>query len=193
FVCTPTFSYIFSQVVHQIAKLPNCQIPKFNIFKRSTINRNRLPSKKLSCPCSFKCIYTCVRSFSPANTQIPYIEIEFRDAPKKRIKRNLSLNCDENANETRCCRYPLTVDFEKFGWDWIIAPKRYEAWYCAGECMISFLPKYEHTHVMQLSTSAIPCCSPKKMNSIRLLYFDMSYNVIYSTIPNMVVEKCSCS
>uniref|UniRef100_A0A182TM96 TGF-beta family profile domain-containing protein n=1 Tax=Anopheles melas TaxID=34690 RepID=A0A182TM96_9DIPT len=129
----------------------------------------------------------------PANTQIPYIEIEFRDAPKKRIKRNLSLNCDENANETRCCRYPLTVDFEKFGWDWIIAPKRYEAWYCAGECMISFLPKYEHTHVMQLSTSAIPCCSPKKMNSIRLLYFDMSYNVIYSTIPNMVVEKCSCS
>ncbi|XP_041769922.1 growth/differentiation factor 8-like isoform X2 [Anopheles merus] len=133
------------------------------------------------------------RSFSLTNTQIPYIEIEFRDAPKKRIKRNLSLNCDENANETRCCRYPLTVDFEKFGWDWIIAPKRYEAWYCAGECMISFLPKYEHTHVMQLSTSAIPCCSPKKMNSIRLLYFDMSYNVIYSTIPNMVVEKCSCS
>ncbi|XP_050072657.1 growth/differentiation factor 8-like [Anopheles maculipalpis] len=124
---------------------------------------------------------------------IPYIEIVFRDAPKKRIKRNLSLNCDENANETRCCRYPLMVDFEKFGWDWIIAPKRYEASYCAGECMISFLPKYEHTHVMQLSTSAIPCCSPKKMSSIKLLYFDMSYNVIYSTIPNMVVEKCSCS
>nr|XP_019535029.2 growth/differentiation factor 8-like [Aedes albopictus] len=123
----------------------------------------------------------------------PYIEIEFRDAPKKRIKRNLSLDCDENDNETRCCRYPLTVDFEKFGWDWIIAPKRYEASYCAGECMLSFLPKYEHTHVMQLSTSAIPCCSPKKMSPIKLLYFDLSYRVIYSTIPNMIVEKCSCS
>ncbi|KFB42704.1 myoglianin [Anopheles sinensis] len=59
--------------------------------------------------------------------------------------------------------------------------------------MLSFLPKYEHTHVMQLSTSAIPCCSPKKMKSIKLLYFDMSYNVIYSIIPNMVVEECSCS
>uniref|UniRef100_A0A1Q3FPU8 Putative transforming growth factor beta bone morphoproteintic protein n=1 Tax=Culex tarsalis TaxID=7177 RepID=A0A1Q3FPU8_CULTA len=123
----------------------------------------------------------------------PYIEIEFRDAPKKRIKRNLSLDCEENDNETRCCRYPLTVDFEKFGWDWIIAPKRYEASYCAGECMLSFLPKYEHTHVMQLSTSAIPCCSPKKMSPIKLLYFDLSYRVIYSTIPNMIVEKCSCS
>ncbi|ETN62800.1 myostatin [Anopheles darlingi] len=134
------------------------------------------------------------RSSSSSNLyNTPYIEIEFRDAPKKRIKRNLSLNCDENANETRCCRYPLTVDFERFGWDWIIAPKRYEASYCAGECMMTFLPKYEHTHVMQLSTSAIPCCSPKKMRPIKLLYFDQSYNVILSSIPNMVVEKCSCS
>lgn len=148
--------------------------------------------------------YVLVETFNAFSEQIvaddpnggkftPYIEIEFRDAPKKRIKRNLSLDCDENDNETRCCRYPLTVDFEKFGWDWIIAPKRYEASYCAGECMLSFLPKYEHTHVMQLSTSAIPCCSPKKMSPIKLLYFDLSYRVIYSTIPNMIVEKCSCS
>uniref|UniRef100_U5EPI3 Putative myoglianin n=1 Tax=Corethrella appendiculata TaxID=1370023 RepID=U5EPI3_9DIPT len=123
----------------------------------------------------------------------PYLEILVQDKRIKRTKRSLSLNCNEHDNETRCCRYPLTVNFENFGWDWIIAPKRYEANYCAGECTMSFLPKYQHTHVWQLSTSAIPCCSPKKMSPIKLLYFDLSFNIIYSTIPNMIVEKCSCS
>lgn len=103
------------------------------------------------------------------------------------------MNCNENDNERHCCRYPLTVDFEKFGWDWIIAPKHYEANYCAGECTISFLPKYPHTHVWQLSTSAIPCCSPRKMSPIKLLYYDLSFNIVYSIIPNMIVDKCSCS
>lgn len=105
----------------------------------------------------------------------------------------MSLDCRESDNEKRCCRYPLSVDFETFGWDWVIAPKRYEANYCAGECAMSFLPRYTHTHIWQLSTSAQPCCSPRKMSPLKLLYFDKNYNIVYSVLPNMIVEKCSCS
>jgi hypothetical protein len=69
-------------------------------------------------------------SFSKANTQNklktvhklfqrPFIEIVPRDQRKKRTKRS-SLRCAKGSNENRCCRHELTVDFDKFGWDWII-------------------------------------------------------------------------
>ncbi|KAF7658149.1 hypothetical protein LDENG_00016760 [Lucifuga dentata] len=62
----------------------------------------------------------------------PFIEVKISENPK-RTRRHSGLDCDENSPESRCCRYPLTVDFEGFGWDWIIAPKRYKANYCSGE------------------------------------------------------------
>ncbi|XP_030366234.1 growth/differentiation factor 11 isoform X3 [Strigops habroptila] len=52
----------------------------------------------------------------------PFMELRVLEN-NKRSRRNLGLDCDEHSTESRCCRYPLTVDFEAFGWDWIIAPK----------------------------------------------------------------------
>lgn len=89
--------------------------------------------------------------------------------------------------------YPLTVDFERFGWDFIIAPKRYEANYCAGECAINYQTSYTHTHVMQLATSAPACCAPKQMKSLKLLYFNRKDQVMQTELENMIVETCACS
>lgn len=122
----------------------------------------------------------------------PYIEILTRDTRRRRTKRQVSLTCTENDNQSQCCKYPLIVDFARFGWDFVIAPRSYEANYCSGECPISFLPRYTHTHMMQLS-SIQPCCAPGKMNSLKLLYFDRSFNVVHTVIPNMSVVTCSCS
>lgn len=64
---------------------------------------------------------------NPAAEYAPYLEVQTQELDSRRgarIKRNVGLNCDEASQETRCCRYKLTVDFEKFGWDWIIAPKK---------------------------------------------------------------------
>lgn len=64
---------------------------------------------------------------NPAAENAPYLEIQTQELDARRsgrIKRNVGLNCDEASQENRCCRYKLTVDFEKFGWDWIIAPKK---------------------------------------------------------------------
>lgn len=112
---------------------------------------------------------------------------------KHRTKRHLAKDCRENDRQSRCCRYPLRVDFRKFGWDWIIAPDIYEAYYCAGECPIGFLPKHPHTYIYSLSSSYSTCCSPRKLSPLSLLYFDDNKNVIHSIIPNMAVEKCGCS
>ncbi|NXM70691.1 GDF11 factor, partial [Serilophus lunatus] len=87
----------------------------------------------------------------------------------KRSRRNLGLDCDEHSSESRCCRYPLTVDFEAFGWDWIIGPNRDKA-----------TPR----------GSAGPCCTPTKMSPINMLYFNDKQQIIYGKIPGMVVDRC---
>lgn len=132
--------------------------------------------------------------------QIPYLEVHTEDSRRSRAKRNvLGKDCDENSKEQLCCRYPLTVDFEDFGWDWIIAPKKYEANYCSGECPMVFLQKYPHTHLAQLTNKSGaypgtgPCCAPRKLSAISMLYFDQDLNIIYGLLPGMVVDRCGCS
>ncbi|KAJ0171096.1 hypothetical protein K1T71_013295 [Dendrolimus kikuchii] len=130
------------------------------------------------------------------NALMPYIEVSLKDNSHKRTRRTVGMECTENSKEVRCCRYPLNVNFEEFGWDWIIAPKVYDANYCSGECPYSFLQKYPHTHLVHLAApqgSGGPCCAPRKMSSITMLYFDHDYNIIYGSIPGMVVESCGCS
>ncbi|KAG8313088.1 hypothetical protein J6590_010182 [Homalodisca vitripennis] len=128
--------------------------------------------------------------------QVPFLEVYVSDGRRHRAKRTLGYDCHDNSEETRCCRYPLTVDFEAFGWDWIIAPKKYEANYCSGECPYVFLQKYPHTHVADMARppgSAGPCCAPRKLSGISMLYFDPTLNIIYGKLPSMVVDRCGCS
>lgn len=128
-------------------------------------------------------------------SQQPFMEVKISESPK-RSRRDSGLDCDENSPESRCCRYPLTVDFENFGWDWIIAPKRYKANYCSGECEYMHLQKYPHTHLVNKANprgSAGPCCTPTKMSPINMLYFNRKEQIIYGKIPSMVVDRCGCS
>ena len=147
------------------------------------------------------------------------MEVYVADNRKHRTKRTIGLNCKDSSNETRCCRYPLTVDFMEFGWDWIIAPTKYEANYCAGqytttndkrqqnkikynnkfffagECPPVFLPLYPHTHVSQLANAAGngPCCAPRKLSELEMLYFDNNMNIVFGRIPAMIVDRCGCT
>uniref|UniRef100_A0A3Q2ZZE3 Growth/differentiation factor 8 n=1 Tax=Kryptolebias marmoratus TaxID=37003 RepID=A0A3Q2ZZE3_KRYMA len=125
----------------------------------------------------------------------PFIEVKILDS-SKRTRRDSGLNCDEESSETRCCRYPLTVDFEEFGWDWIIAPKRYRANYCSGECESLYLQQYPHAHLVNKANprgTTGPCCTPTKMSPINMLYFNRKEQIIYGKIPSMVVDHCGCS
>ncbi|XP_032662839.1 growth/differentiation factor 8 [Odontomachus brunneus] len=136
---------------------------------------------------------------NPGAEYAPYLEVQTQELDSRRgarIKRNVGLNCDESSQETRCCRYKLTVDFEKFGWDWIIAPKKYDANYCSGDCPMAFLPAYPVTHIVGLAeppNNTGPCCAPRKLSEITMLYFDNEYQIVFSRLPGMVVERCGCS
>ncbi|XP_030641653.1 growth/differentiation factor 8 [Chanos chanos] len=126
---------------------------------------------------------------------LPFMEVKISEGPK-RARRDSGLDCDENSPESRCCRYPLTVDFEDFGWDWIIAPKRYKANYCSGECEYMHLQKYPHTHLVHKANprgTVGPCCTPTKLSPINMLYFNRKEQIIYGKLPSMVVDSCGCS
>lgn len=149
------------------------------------------------CCCCCSLITTSFSLSCPSSPwfQQPFLEVKVLETTK-RSRRNLGLDCDEHSTESRCCRYPLTVDFEAFGWDWIIAPKRYKANYCSGQCEYMFMQKYPHTHLVQHANprgSAGPCCTPTKMSPINMLYFNDKQQIIHGKIPGMVVDRCGCS
>lgn len=132
----------------------------------------------------------------------PFIVINFNTAEQhKRTKKNGV--CEPNSPQ--CCKQPFYVNFTDIGWDdWIIAPEGYWANFCNGSCIDDRTSKYNHyVNIIQmlrnkslLSSSWLrdltPCCSPKKLIAMSLLYTTSAGNIIVNTLPNMIVESCGC-
>lgn len=60
-----------------------------------------------------------------------------------------------------------------------------------------FMQQYAHTHLAQMSAKPSraksgPCCAPRKLSAISMLYFDASMNIMFGTLPAMVVDRCGC-
>nr|XP_006630374.1 PREDICTED: growth/differentiation factor 10 isoform X1 [Lepisosteus oculatus] len=107
-------------------------------------------------------------------------------------------------NEPRICsRRYLKVDFADIGWsEWILSPKSFDAYYCAGACEFP-MPKVvrpSNHATIQSIVKAVgiiagipePCCVPDKMNSLSVLFLDENKNVVLKIYPNMSVETCAC-
>ncbi|MBN3295833.1 GDF10 factor, partial [Amia calva] len=107
-------------------------------------------------------------------------------------------------NEPRICsRRYLKVDFADIGWsEWILSPKSFDAYYCAGTCEFP-MPKVvrpSNHATIQSIVKAVgiipgvpePCCVPDKMNSLSVLFLDENKNVVLKIYPNMSVESCAC-
>ncbi|XP_056385003.1 growth/differentiation factor 10 [Hyla sarda] len=102
-----------------------------------------------------------------------------------------------------CTRRYLRVDFADIGWsEWIISPKSFDAYYCAGMCEFP-MPKVvrpSNHATIQSIVKAVgiipgvpePCCTPERMSSLSVLFLDDSRNVVLKVYPNMSVESCSC-
>ncbi|XP_068597493.1 growth/differentiation factor 10 [Brachionichthys hirsutus] len=102
-----------------------------------------------------------------------------------------------------CSRRNLRVDFADIGWsEWVIEPKAFDAYYCAGTCRfpMSKVARPSNHATIQSIVRAVgiipgipePCCVPDKMNSLAVLYQDESKNPVLKVYPNMSVQSCSC-
>ncbi|KAM3863372.1 growth/differentiation factor 10 [Diretmus argenteus] len=102
-----------------------------------------------------------------------------------------------------CSRRNLRVDFADIGWsEWVIAPKAFDAYYCAGTCgfPIPKVVKPSNHATIQSIVRAVgiipgvpePCCVPEKMSPLAVLYQDEARNSVLKVYPNMSVQSCSC-
>uniref|UniRef100_A0A4W5MRC2 Growth/differentiation factor 10 n=1 Tax=Hucho hucho TaxID=62062 RepID=A0A4W5MRC2_9TELE len=102
-----------------------------------------------------------------------------------------------------CSRRTLRVDFADIGWsEWVLAPKAFDAYYCAGTCGFP-MPKVLHPSnhaTIQSIVRAVgivpgvpePCCVPEKMSPLVVLYQDEGGNLVLKVYPSMSVESCAC-
>ncbi len=97
--------------------------------------------------------------------------------------------------------HSFILSFANISQDWIIAPEGYAAYVCRGHCNFpipSHLSPTNHAilqnlmHLMDGHTIPKPCCAPKELSPIMVLYFDDDSNVVMKKYKNMVVKKCSC-
>lgn len=113
--------------------------------------------------------------------------------------------CSPDEPDPKCCRYPLEINFEAFGWDWVIAPKRYNAYYCAGTCPINYKQMSAHAHLMQqldvLTGSSTnpqrrslgPCCTPQDYQDVKVVYIAHDRSIKETLIPGAIVLRCGCA
>lgn len=102
-----------------------------------------------------------------------------------------------------CSRRYLRVDFADIGWsEWVLAPKSFDAYYCAGTCgfPITKLAHPSNHATIQSIVRAVgivpgvpePCCIPDKMSPLSVLFLDTDRNMVLKVYPGMSVDTCGC-
>ncbi|PRD25766.1 UNVERIFIED_CONTAM: gdf-8 [Trichonephila clavipes] len=101
----------------------------------------------------------------------------------------------------KCCRRPLSISFADIGWNWIVQPKEFEAFYCKGRCNDS-KGHFANTHALMQSILKIkghnvsrPCCAPKKLRPLELLHYDDKNppELTVTKMKGMIVKECACT
>ncbi len=108
-------------------------------------------------------------------------------------------DCVHGDGEHKCCRYPLMINFHEIGWDWVVAPDSFQAYYCDGQCPYMYKMSHKFSGIQALinmmnpDAAPAPCCSAKELSSLTLLHFDEHGELSVTEFTDMIVENCGCS
>lgn len=96
-----------------------------------------------------------------------------------------------------CQRDGLIVNFEELGWDFIVAPKTYTAYWCHGQC--DDVRRKPNTFLerlmifMGLESGWRPGrCAPTRYKHLWILYYDTDSNLNLEKLEEMVILECGC-
>ena len=138
---------------------------------------------------------------------LPHLIVMMRShnsrSSKSKNRKKRSLDADycfrRNPSETNCCLRELFIDFRKdLGWKWIQAPSGYKANYCAGACPYLWSTDTQHStilglyHSMNPQASSAPCCSPKDLEPIMIMYYDRG-RYRFTQLSDVLVTSCRCN
>ncbi|XP_029916373.1 southpaw [Myripristis murdjan] len=100
-----------------------------------------------------------------------------------------------------CRRVDMWVDFDQIGWDeWIVHPKRFNAYRCEGECPVPLdesLHPTNHAYMQSLlrlnhpERVSCPSCVPTRLSPLSMLYYEND-DLVLRHHEDMIVEECGC-
>ena len=103
----------------------------------------------------------------------------------------------------RCCREKMTINFAELpGFENILQPTTFDAYFCQGRCPSRFNPANGHALLQSLMHVASkhlpkeervpqPCCAPSKMLPLPILHYTGKLEV--SHWKNVIVGECKCT
>ena len=118
---------------------------------------------------------------------------------KRRFRRTI---LPESSTST-CAKHEYEIDFNQFSFgQWIVQPKRFNAYVCSGSCPNPLSPQYfpsNHAILISLMSSQRasgqqqqqPSCVPVQLKPLCLLYYDRDELVI-KYHQDMIVQECGC-
>ncbi|XGW17213.1 hypothetical protein V3C99_002097 [Haemonchus contortus] len=131
-----------------------------------------------------------------------FMSVTLASEAKSRGKRSPSV-CMPEDKEPGCCLYDLIVDFQQIGWKFIIAPHKYNAYMCRGDCTVNHTHVSRSGHTKVAKTGVITrqdatgnqgmCCHPAEYDAVRMIYMNGDNQVTMARVPGMIARKCTCS
>lgn len=127
------------------------------------------------------------------------VEEFYQPQSHMRSRRHAPLQASRTKDK-KCNRRELIIDFHKLGWNnWIVAPSKYQAYYCAGDCTFPMSDNQNasnHAILQSIYHSVgrvVPraCCAPTKYNKVTMLY-SVETQTLMKEYDHMVVEACGC-
>jgi len=118
----------------------------------------------------------------------------------KNLKRRFRRTILPTNPSVTCAKHEYEIDFNQFSFgQWILQPKRFNAYTCSGSCPNPLSPQYyPSNHAILLSLIRLqkehgqqPLCVPVKLKPLCLLYYDRDELVI-KYHRDMIVQECGC-
>ncbi|GMT36895.1 hypothetical protein PFISCL1PPCAC_28192, partial [Pristionchus fissidentatus] len=96
----------------------------------------------------------------------------------------------------KCCLFSNVIDFEEIGWDFVVAPRKWDTGACAGQCKERTknpLNNISRDAALDSAGQGATCCHPDAFDSLQMVFINPSNNVVVKEVEGMIAVRCACS